>query len=108
MTDARPADAAPLGPPRNRPPAAAQPWWDVWDQFKTHKGALFGDVVFDLRHPGGAVRPADLAVDPHVPTGAALPQPARHRPIYGLCNQGQGQLGASAGHRQLGRDMLAR
>lgn len=21
-------------------------WWDVWDQFKTHKGALFGAAVF--------------------------------------------------------------
>ncbi len=38
---ATPAGAAPVmeleayRPPRNQ-------WWDVWDQFKTHKGALFG------------------------------------------------------------------
>jgi len=41
MTEAadRPAPAAATleayRPPRNQ-------WWDVWDQFKTHKGALFG------------------------------------------------------------------
>jgi len=26
-------------PPRNQ-------WWDVWDQFRTHKGAMFGTIVF--------------------------------------------------------------
>jgi len=35
MTDTRAA----FRPPRNQ-------WWDVWDQFKTHKGALLGMVVF--------------------------------------------------------------
>lgn len=30
-----------IRPPRNQ-------WWDVWDQFKTHKGALVGMVVFVL------------------------------------------------------------
>ena len=44
MTDAAPgpapaAAAAAFRPPRNQ-------WWDVWDQFKTHKGALFGMIVF--------------------------------------------------------------
>ncbi|SFR54886.1 ABC transporter permease [Litoreibacter janthinus] len=28
-------------PPRNQ-------WWDVWDQFKTHKGALIGAIFFVL------------------------------------------------------------
>ena len=31
------------------PQIAAQPrnqWWDVWDQFKTHKGALIGAIFF--------------------------------------------------------------
>ena len=45
MTDPRPAPAfAPdkaLKPPRNQ-------WWDVWDQFKTHKGAIVGASVFVL------------------------------------------------------------
>lgn len=38
MTDAAP-DAVVIRPPRNQ-------WWDVWDQFKTHKGALVGMIVF--------------------------------------------------------------
>ncbi len=25
-------------------------WLDVWDQFKTHKGAVFGLGLFDLYH----------------------------------------------------------
>jgi peptide/nickel transport system permease protein len=33
------AAAAAFRPPRNH-------WWDVWDQFKTHKGALSGMIVF--------------------------------------------------------------
>jgi len=37
MTDT----ATAVRPPRNQ-------WWDVWDQFKTHKGALVGMVVFVL------------------------------------------------------------
>lgn len=32
-------DMSATRPPRNQ-------WWDVWDQFKTHKGALFGSFVF--------------------------------------------------------------
>ncbi|MBM2577083.1 ABC transporter permease [Jannaschia sp. Os4] len=28
------------------PVAARSQWWDVWDQFRTHKGALFGAAVF--------------------------------------------------------------
>jgi peptide/nickel transport system permease protein len=32
-------DTTAVRPPRNQ-------WWDVWDQFKTHRGALVGSVVF--------------------------------------------------------------
>jgi len=41
MTDLRVATdpASAFRPPRNH-------WWDVWDQFKTHKGALAGMIVF--------------------------------------------------------------
>jgi peptide/nickel transport system permease protein len=41
MTDmAKPANSnRAIRPPRNQ-------WWDVWDQFKTHKGAMFGAAVF--------------------------------------------------------------
>ncbi|MFN4099637.1 MAG: ABC transporter permease, partial [Pararhodobacter sp.] len=42
MTDAAPiVDVAAIRPPRNQ-------WWDVWDQFKTHRGALAGMIVFAL------------------------------------------------------------
>ncbi len=34
-------DTTVIRPPRNQ-------WWDVWDQFKTHKGAVAGSVVFLL------------------------------------------------------------
>ena len=40
MTDT-PRDIAAFRPPRNQ-------WWDVWDQFKVHKGALAGSFVFLL------------------------------------------------------------
>ncbi|MBN8291662.1 ABC transporter permease [Rhodobacter sp. NTK016B] len=42
MTDAAPTpapDTARIRPPRNQ-------WWDVWDQFKIHRGALLGSIVF--------------------------------------------------------------
>jgi len=32
-------DVSTIRPPRNQ-------WWDVWDQFKTHRGALVGMIVF--------------------------------------------------------------
>ena len=32
-------DTAAFKPPRNQ-------WWDVWDQFKVHKGAMIGSIVF--------------------------------------------------------------
>ncbi|GAB1380536.1 ABC transporter permease [Pararhodobacter sp.] len=44
MTETAPEkslDVAAFRPPRNQ-------WWDVWDQFKVHKGALAGSLVFGL------------------------------------------------------------
>lgn len=35
------SNPTPSKPPRNQ-------WWDVWDQFKTHRGALIGGIVFVL------------------------------------------------------------
>jgi len=42
MTD--PAAVTPVGPaqPVNTPRQPRNQWWDVWDQFRTHKGALTG------------------------------------------------------------------
>lgn len=45
-------DTAPSAPPTasgslsNEAPRSQ--WWDVWDQYKTHKGALFGSIVFGI------------------------------------------------------------
>jgi peptide/nickel transport system permease protein len=36
----------PVLEPVKRDTSARSQWWDVWDQFKTHKGALFGAAVF--------------------------------------------------------------
>ncbi|GFE65761.1 ABC transporter permease [Litoreibacter roseus] len=41
MTDA----ANPIAEIEKRKPARSQ-WWDVWDQFRSHKGALLGSIFF--------------------------------------------------------------
>ncbi len=45
MTDALPTPA--FAPDKALRPLRNQ-WWDVWDQFKTHKGAMVGATVFVL------------------------------------------------------------
>ncbi len=36
---------------------ARSQWWDVWDQFRSHKGAMAGAAIF-LAHSGvGRIRP---------------------------------------------------
>ncbi len=91
MTDAaKPVPFTPdeaFRPPRNQ-------WWDVWDQFKNHRGALAGLTVFLLIILFVAVGPWIWQVDPGQIN-------IRSR------NQGmswQHPLGTD----QLGRDMLAR
>ena len=37
---------APILAPAKPDTSGRSQWWDVWDQFKTHKGALFGAAVF--------------------------------------------------------------
>ena len=75
------------------PPPRSQ-WWDVWDQFKTHKGALLGLTIFAIIIIGVVVGPM---LWPYSPTFADI----RHR------NGGFG-LAHPLGTDQLGRDMLAR
>jgi peptide/nickel transport system permease protein len=74
-------------PPRNQ-------WWDVWDQFKTHKGALAGMVVFLAIILFVTVGPWIWTIDP------------------GLIDIRSRNQGASWAHPmgtdQLGRDLLAR
>ncbi len=82
-----------LKPPRNQ-------WWDVWDQFKTHKGALFGLCVFSLILFAVIFGPLIWRVDPTVVPSNAVDL------IKGR-NQGP-SLAHPFGTDQLARDMLAR
>lgn len=84
--DRRKVDAA-LRPPRNQ-------WWDVWDQFKTHKGAMVGLVIFAAILIVVIAGPWIWRLDP---TFVSI----RER------NQGL-SLAHPLGTDQLGRDMLGR
>ncbi len=108
MTDASmPPPAAP--PPQSAPPPSAPPpaaedihdlrpprnqWWDVWDQFKTHKGAMAGMIVFVSIILFVAVGPWIWQVDPG---------------LIDIRSRNQGSSWAHPmGTDQLGRDLLAR
>lgn len=74
-------------PPRNQ-------WWDVWDQFKTHKGALFGSIIFLIVLALVIIGPWVWAVDPK---------------YINIRSRGLGMSWTHPlGTDQLGRDMLAR
>ena len=90
MTDAPAppaATVAALKPPRNQ-------WWDVWDQFKTHKGALFGLIVFLAFIAFCFLGPLVWTIEPtFIDIRARNSGPTWAHPL---------------GTDQLGRDMLAR
>ncbi len=93
MTDVAAGSAPPAQTAAERRAARSQ-WWDVWDQFKTHKGALVGAAVFLLII-------LIVLAGPYVWTYSPTFIDIRAR------NQGPSwahPLGAD----QLGRDMLAR
>ncbi|EEW26452.1 ABC transporter permease [Rhodobacter ferrooxidans] len=94
MTDLAPMklDEA-LKPPRNQ-------WWDVWDQFKTHKGALIGAFVLGVLVLAVVAGPLFWRIDP------AFIEPDAVKMIRSR-NQGF-SLAHPFGTDQLGRDMLAR
>jgi peptide/nickel transport system permease protein len=74
-------------PPRNQ-------WWDVWDQFKTHKGALFGAFVLLSILTLVFIGPYLWNVDPK---------------FINIRARDQGMSATfPLGTDQLGRDMLAR
>ncbi|WP_343082189.1 ABC transporter permease [Ostreiculturibacter nitratireducens] len=88
MTDVAPRKVEEaFRPPRNQ-------WWDVWDQFKTHKGALMGLAVFALILITVLIGPFIWSMDPTFPN-------LRER------NQGM-SLAHPLGTDQLGRDLFAR
>ena len=74
-------------PPRNQ-------WWDVWDQFRTHKGALAGSFVFLFLISAVLLGPYFYDVDPK---------------YINIRSRDQGpSLQFPLGTDQLGRDILAR
>lgn len=88
---ALPGAAGPMhemtSPPRNQ-------WLDVWDQFKTHKGALIGGILFLAIVASVYIGPVVWDIDP-----TKIDIRAR--------NEGP-SLAHPFGTDQLGRDMLAR
>lgn len=80
-------DTAVVRAPRNQ-------WWDVWDQFKTHRGALVGMIVF-------LAIVLFCFVGPHIWPYSATYIDIRSR------NQGF-SLAHPMGTDQLGRDIFAR
>ena len=94
MTDLPVTDVkAALKPPRNQ-------WLDVWDQFRTHKGALVGLVIFIAIVAAVVIGPFLWRIDPTY----VDPNPVN---MLKLRNQGP-SLARPFGTDQLGRDMLAR
>lgn len=75
-----------------RPPRSH--WWDVWDQFKTHKGAMFGTIIFLSIIALVLIGPYLWTLDPKFINIRARGQPM--------------SWAHPLGTDQLGRDMLAR
>lgn len=87
-----PAAALAVGPGLDRPPRSQ--WLDVWDQFKTHKGAVWGGILFLLII-------FTVYFGPYIWTIEPTEIDIRAR------NQGP-SLGHPFGTDQLGRDILSR
>ena len=86
MTD-RSIDTRDDAPARNQ-------WWDVWDQFKTHKGAVMGAAFFIFIILAVYIGPYIWTIDPtYIDVRARNQGPTWTHPF---------------GTDQLGRDMLAR
>ncbi|WP_368184006.1 ABC transporter permease [Aestuariibius sp. HNIBRBA575] len=75
-------------------PEVRNQWWDVWDQFKSHKGALIGAAFFILIVGGVFLGPFIWSIDPtYIDIRARNQGPSWAHPF---------------GTDQLGRDTLAR
>jgi peptide/nickel transport system permease protein len=93
-------DAAPQTPHETQPldthddDAARNQWWDVWDQFKTHKGAVMGATFFIFVILAVYLGPFLWTIDPtYIDVRARNEGPSLLHPF---------------GTDQLGRDMMAR
>jgi peptide/nickel transport system permease protein len=93
-------DAAPQTPDETQPldthedDAARNQWWDVWDQFKTHKGAVMGATFFIFVILAVYLGPFLWTIDPtYIDVRARNEGPSLLHPF---------------GTDQLGRDMMAR
>ena len=107
MTDARVeivTEPVPSAPPRSQ-------WADVWDQFRTHRGALWGMAVFALILVLILVGPFVYWNDPKfVPTGRDFLTLRDTRPIYVALWEADAKVNWAypLGTDNIGRDTLAR
>lgn len=85
---------APAAKPIAQDTSGRSQWWDVWDQFKTHKGALFGAAVFLFIVLAVTIGPLLWTIEPtFIDIRARNSGPTLAHPF---------------GTDQLGRDILAR
>lgn len=99
MTDTlHPAEPVAMAPARNQ-------WWDVWDQFKTHKGAVFGLFFLAFITLFCAIGPLLWDVDP----GKLDIRNKDVRPIYVAIWDGEAKTSWARpmGTDNLGRDIMA-
>ncbi len=104
MTDKTVLTADDDRPPRNQ-------WWDVWDQFKKHRGALVGAFVFAFILLGVFFGPFIYAQDAtYVPTGRDFIKLRDMRPIYTVLWDSGAKVDWAhpLGTDNIGRDALAR
>ncbi|MCA0870158.1 ABC transporter permease [Seohaeicola saemankumensis] len=93
----------------SKPPRSQ--WLDVWDQFKTHKGALFGAFIFFFIMGSVYLGPLVWRIDPqYLPQGRDFITLRDTRPIwYALFDSGaKVDWSHPLGTDNLGRDTLAR
>lgn len=86
-------------------------WYDVWRQFRSHRGAVIGGVLFLLIVLGVAVGPVIYWHDAQfVPTGRDFIKLRDMRPIYTMLWDSGAKMDWShpLGTDNLGRDTLAR
>jgi peptide/nickel transport system permease protein len=97
-------DVGKARPPRNQ-------WWDVWDQFKKHRGAMFGAVVFVSILVFVFLGPFFYWNDPQfVPSGRAFLELRDIRPIYTALWDSDAKVSWAhpLGTDNIGRDALGR